>query len=124
MNSDADSEVCSLSRPFLYTIRFDAYDGTADSGLGELQFSGDSRDSRPALTVLISTVVKIDIHGDCPVWQVTAIKEIKSAQWPAPPTSSMWAFRLLGGTGRMAAPPLCLSADRLGGVRRGSWFDS
>ena len=25
MNSDADSEVCSLSRPFLYTIRFDAY---------------------------------------------------------------------------------------------------
>ena len=67
-------------------------DSTADGGLGELQFSGDGRDCRPALTVLVGTVGEVDIHGDCPVGQVTAIEEVKSAQWTAPPVSSRGRF--------------------------------
>lgn len=67
-------------------------DSTADGGLGELQLSGDGGDGWPALTVLISTVGEVDIHRDCPMGQVTAIEEVKSAQWTAPPVSSRGCF--------------------------------
>ena len=65
---------------------------TADGGVGELQFSGDGGDGWPALTVLVGTIGEVDIHRDCPVGQVTAIEEVKSAQWTAPPVSSRGRF--------------------------------
>ena len=58
---------------------------TAHGGLGQLQFFGDGRNRRPALSILIGSVRKVNINGYRTVRQIHAVQEIKSAHPQSPP---------------------------------------
>ena len=45
----------------------------ADGGLRQLQLSGDGRDGRPAFSVPVGSVRKVDIHGHRTVRQLGAV---------------------------------------------------
>jgi hypothetical protein len=44
---------------FQYSFPPQIMKGTTNGGLGQFQFSGDGRDSRPALTVLVGMIGKV-----------------------------------------------------------------
>ena len=64
---------------------FEVTDSAADGGGRELEVGRYSRDGRPAFSVFIHSIDKVDIHRHGAVRQLGAVKKIKTAQWFAPP---------------------------------------
>ena len=77
---------------FQETFLAQIVEGTAYSGLGQLQFFGDCGDGRPAFAVIVGSVGQIDVNGDCTVWKIRAVQKIKLAHRTSPPVSYRAAF--------------------------------
>ena len=83
--------------------------GSAHGRLRQFQFSGDGRNRRPAFTVFVGSIRKVDIDGFCTVRELHAIQKIKSAYRDLPPAA--WVpppFRYLFASAR---PVCCLSCS-------------